>query len=170
MEKPYGLHASLSCVLIDFTAGEELVRKTEKMVPQLPQIVVSSTLTLGTRQLNIAEDFVSPDLPDPEIIRRVQCMENLNVRIREEVPDPKYTKIFLDGATEEDDAPLRKFSQILNAPHMLVFSNATIPVMYTFTSHPHQNSALRLSPSVIFHTPAAQHPKRFSPVISACCT
>ena len=104
----------IGCVLIDFTAGEELVRKTEKTVPQLPQVVVASTLTLGTKQLNIADDFVSPDLPDPEIIRRVQRMENLNVRIREEVPEPKHTKIFLDGATDGDDAPLKKFAGILN--------------------------------------------------------
>ena len=104
----------IGCVLIDFAAGEELVLKTELTVPQLPQIVVASTLTLGTRQLDIADDFVSPDLPDPEIIRRVQCMENLNVRIREEVPEPTHTKIFLDGATDGDDAPLKRLAEILN--------------------------------------------------------
>lgn len=104
----------IGCVLIDFTAGEELVRKTERTVPQLPQIVVASTQTLGNKQLAIADEFVSPDLPAPEIIRRVQCMENLSVRIQEEVPEPKHTKILLDGATEGEDAPLKNLAQILN--------------------------------------------------------
>ena len=64
----------IGCVLIDFTAGEDLVRKTEQTVPQLPQIVVASSQILGNKQLAIADEFVSPDLPAPEIIRRVQCM------------------------------------------------------------------------------------------------
>jgi hypothetical protein len=104
----------IGCVLIDFTAGEELVRKTEQTVPQLPQIIVASTQLLGNKQLAIADEFVSPDLPAPEIIRRVQCMENLAVRIQEEVPEPKHTKILVDGGTEEDDAPLKNLAQILN--------------------------------------------------------
>lgn len=104
----------IGCVLIDFTAGEALVRKTEQMVPQLPQIVVASTQTLGNKQLAIADEFVSPDLPAPEIIRRVQCMENLAVRLQEEVPEPKHTKILLDGETEGDDATLKNLAKILN--------------------------------------------------------
>lgn len=104
----------IGCVLIDFTAGEELVRKTEQTVPQLPQIIVASTQTLGNKQLAIADEFVSPDLPAPEIIRRVQCMENLAVRLQEEVPEPKHTKILLDGETDGDDAPLKNLAQILN--------------------------------------------------------
>lgn len=104
----------IGCVLIDFTAGEELVRKTEQTVPQLPQIVVASTQTLGNKQLAIADEFVSPDLPAPEIIRRVQCMENLSVRIQEEVPEPKHTKILLDGETEGEDASLKKLAHILS--------------------------------------------------------
>ena len=38
------------CVLIDFTRGEELVNETVATVPQLPQILVASTTTLGGRQ------------------------------------------------------------------------------------------------------------------------
>jgi len=105
----------IGCVLIDFTAGEGLVRKTEQTVPQLPQIVVASTQLLGNKQLAIADEFVSPDLPAPEIIRRVQCMENLAVRLLEEVPEPKHTKILVDGETKGDDAPLKNLAQILNA-------------------------------------------------------
>lgn len=104
----------IGCVLIDFTAGEALVRKTEQTVPQLPQIVVASTQLLGNKQLAIADEFVSPDLPAPEIIRRVQCMENLAVRLTEEVPEPKHTKILVDGETEGEDAPLKNLAQILN--------------------------------------------------------
>ena len=104
----------IGCVLIDFTAGEELVRKTEQTVPQLPQIVVASTQTLGNKQLAIADEFVSPDLPAPEIIRRVQCMENLAVRLQEEVPEPQHTKILLDGETTGDDATLKNLAKILN--------------------------------------------------------
>ena len=40
------------CVLIDFTRGEELVNETVSTVPQLPQILVASTMTLGMRQLH----------------------------------------------------------------------------------------------------------------------
>jgi len=103
----------IGCVLIDFTAGEALVHKTELTVPQLPQIVVASSQLLGNKQLAIADEFVSPDLPAPEIIRRVQCMENLAVRLLEEVPEPKHTKILVDGGTEAEDAPLKNLVAIL---------------------------------------------------------
>ncbi len=103
----------IGCVLIDFTAGEELVKKTELTVPHLPQILVASTQTLGAKQLNIADEYVSADLPAPEIIRRVQCMENLAVRIQEEVPNPTHTRILLDGGTEGDDSPLLNLGKML---------------------------------------------------------
>ena len=103
----------VGCVLIDFTAGEDLVRKTEQTVPHLPQILVASTHSLGAKQLAIADEFVSADMPAPEIIRRVQCMENLSVRIREEVPEPAHTRILIDGETQGDDAPLKNLAKIL---------------------------------------------------------
>lgn len=103
----------VGCVLIDFTAGEDLVKKTEQTVPHLPQILVASTQSLGIKQLAIADEFVSADMPAPEIIRRVQCMENLSVRIREEVPEPAHTRILIDGDTQGDDAPLKNLAKIL---------------------------------------------------------
>lgn len=104
----------IGCVLVDFMSGEDLVKKTEQTVPQLPQIVVASTQLLGAKQLHIADEFVSPDLPDAEIIRRIQRMEDLVVRLCEEVPEPKHTRILLDGATEGEDAALEKLANTLN--------------------------------------------------------
>jgi len=40
-----------SCVLIDCKRGEKLVSETVATVPELPQILVASTMTLGGRQL-----------------------------------------------------------------------------------------------------------------------
>jgi hypothetical protein len=105
----------MGCVLIDFSSGEELVKKTLQSVPQLPQIVVTSTQTLGSKQLAIADEFVSPDLPSHEIIRRVQCMDNLATRIQEEVPKPTHTRILIDGETEGDEATLKKLAGILKS-------------------------------------------------------
>ena len=105
----------MGCVLIDFTAGEDLVLQTEATVPQLPQILAASTQTLGGKQLEISDEFVSPDLPDEEIIRRVQCMQNMAVRILEEVPEPAHNRILLDGTTEGEDAPLEDLAGILNS-------------------------------------------------------
>lgn len=101
------------CVLIDFTKGEELVKDTVANVPQLPQILVASTTTLGSKQLSIADDFVSPDLPDAEIIRRVTCMTNAAIRIAEEVPTPDKTRVLVDGGTTEED-PLHGLAKMLD--------------------------------------------------------
>ena len=100
------------CVLIDFTAGENLVTETRARVPQLPQVLVASTQTLGSRQLGIADDFVSPDMPDEEIIRRVECITNMAIRVVEEVPTPSHSRILLDGGTGEEE-PLHDLSKIL---------------------------------------------------------
>ncbi len=59
------------CVLIDLMAGEDNVKKIAAAVPQLPQILVTSTEALGSRQLGLTDEIVSPDIPDPEIVRRV---------------------------------------------------------------------------------------------------
>jgi len=87
------------CVLIDFTRGEELVNETVSTVPQLPQILAASTMTLGMRQLHLADDFVSPDMPDPEIIRRVTTMTEAAIRLVEEVPEPDKKRVLVDGGT-----------------------------------------------------------------------
>lgn len=102
------------CVLIDFTTGEERVHQVAGLVPQLPQILATSTLTLGAKQLEICDEFVSSDMPDEEIIRRVNGMQNMALRIVEDVPEPKATRVLLDGEAEEDDAPLKSLSKILN--------------------------------------------------------
>ncbi len=102
------------CVLIDLAAGEDLVHQVEGMVPTLPQILVTSTQTLGGNLLEIADEFVSTDMPDDEIIRRVQCMQNMTLRMTEEVPEPAHTRVLLDGDTEEEEAPLHTLSGILN--------------------------------------------------------
>ena len=91
------------CVLIDFTRGEELVSETVALVPQLPQILVASTTTLGGRQLGIADDFVSPDMPDAEIIQRVTCLTNAAIRVVEEVPEPDKNRVLVDGGTAEEE-------------------------------------------------------------------
>ena len=108
------LRPDMGCVLVDFMAGEDNVLATEQTVPQLPQILAASTATLGGKQLEIADEFVSPDLPDEEIIRRVQCMQNMALRLLEEVPNPTHTRILLDGETEGDEPALKKLSEILN--------------------------------------------------------
>ncbi|MDA0745642.1 MAG: response regulator [bacterium] len=101
------------CVLIDLMAGEDNVRKAAAAVPQLPIILVTSTAGLGSRQLGLADELVSPDLPEQEIVRRVQCMQNLALRLVEEVPSPTQTRILLDGQTEGDDANLKGLANIL---------------------------------------------------------
>jgi hypothetical protein len=101
------------CVLIDFTRGEDLVNETVSTVPQLPQILVASTMTLGSKQLAIADDFVSPDMLDAEIIRRVTCMTNAAIRLVEEVPAPDKTRVLLDGGTTEED-PLHGLAKLLD--------------------------------------------------------
>ena len=101
------------CVLLDFIKGEDLVSETVATVPQLPQILVTSTMTLGGRQLGIADDFVSPDMPDAEIIQRVTSMTNAAIRIVEEVPEPDKRRVLIDGGTTEDD-PLHEFARILD--------------------------------------------------------
>ena len=100
------------CVLIDFTSGEELVHQTREKVPQLPQVLVASTQTLGFRQLDLADDFVSPDMPDAEIIRRVECLTNAAIRMVEEVPDAGGPRVLLDGGTDEE-GPLRSLAELL---------------------------------------------------------
>ena len=102
------------CALIDLSAGEDLVRRAAATVPQLPQILVTSTLSLGIRQLEIADDFVSSDMPGQEIVRRVECMQNIALRIVEEVPKPTRVRVLLDGKTDGDDAPLEALAGILN--------------------------------------------------------
>ncbi|MCZ6633683.1 MAG: hypothetical protein O7G87_09775 [bacterium] len=104
----------VGCVLVDFTAGEEMVQQTELTVPQLPQILVASTQLLGSKQFGIADEVVSPDLDGAEIIRRVQCMQNMAVRLLEEVPEPDHTGILVDGDTEGDEATLKNLAEILN--------------------------------------------------------
>ena len=102
------------CVLIDFTTGEARVHQVAGLAPQLPQILVTSTQILGGKQLEICDEFVSSDMPDAEIIRRVNCMQNMALRIVEDVPEPSKTQVLLDGKTEEDDAPLKPLAGILN--------------------------------------------------------
>jgi len=101
------------CVQIDFTKGEDLVNETVATVPELPQILVASTMTLGGRQLAIADDFVSPDMPDAEIIQRVTSMTNAAIRVVEEVPEPDKTQVLVDGGTTEED-PLHSFAKVLD--------------------------------------------------------
>ncbi len=101
------------CVLIDFTQGESLLDDTVASVPQLPQILVASTMTLGSKQLDIADDYVSPDMPDAEIIRRITCMTNAMIRITEEVPEPDKSQILVDGDTGKED-PLHEFVKLLD--------------------------------------------------------
>lgn len=101
------------CVLIDFTRGEDLVNETVASVPQLPQILVVSTMTLGSKQLDIADDFVSPDMPDAEIIRHVTCMTNAAIRLVEEVPSPDKKRVLVDGGTGEEE-PLHAFAKMLD--------------------------------------------------------
>lgn len=101
------------CVLIDFTAGEELVHQTRGKVPQLPQVLVASTQTLGGRRLDLADDFVSPDMPAGEVIHRIECLTNAAVRMVEEVPEPGGTKVFVDGGTDEE-GPLRNLAARLD--------------------------------------------------------
>ena len=100
------------CGLIEFTQGEDLVNETVATVPQLPQILAASTMTLGLRQLAIADDFVSPDMPDAEIIRRVTTITNAAIRIVEDVPDPDKKRVLVDGGTGEED-PLYGFAKVL---------------------------------------------------------
>ncbi len=102
------------CVLIDLMAGEDNVRKVAASVPQLPHILVTSTETLGSKQLDLTDEFVSPDMPDQEIIRRVECMQNMTLRIVEEVPEPIHTRVLLDGETEGEEANLKSLAEILN--------------------------------------------------------
>ena len=101
------------CVLIDLMAGEERVQQITGTVPQLPHILVTSTELLGTKQLDLADEIVSPDMPDPEIVRRVECMQNMAIRITEEVPQPAHTRVLLDGETEGEDASLKPLVDIL---------------------------------------------------------
>ena len=101
------------CVLIDLMAGEDNVKKVAAAVPQLPQILVTSTEALGSRQLGLTDEIVSPDMPDPEIVRRVECMQNLAIRVMEEVPEPTQTRVLLDGETEGDEANLKALAEVL---------------------------------------------------------
>ncbi|OGG56854.1 MAG: hypothetical protein A3F84_10695 [Candidatus Handelsmanbacteria bacterium RIFCSPLOWO2_12_FULL_64_10] len=102
------------CVLVDFTSGEKLVTQVMGMLPQLPNIVVTSTRLLGERQLAIADEFVSPDLPDEEIVRRVERMHSLATRIVE-VPNPAHTRVLLDGDLSKEDSPLHDVATLLSA-------------------------------------------------------
>lgn len=108
----------VGCVLVDFTAGEKLVKQVEGMLPQLPSIVVTSTRLLGEKQLTIADEFVSPDLPDEEIIRRVERMNGIAMRIKE-VPTPTHTRILLDGDLTREDSPLLELANLLAAEQIL---------------------------------------------------
>jgi len=101
------------CVLVDFSTGEKLVAQVLGMVPQLPNIVVTSTRLLGEKQLSIADEFVSPDLPDEEIVRRVERMHSLATRIVE-VPSPTRTRILLDGDLGKEDSPLHEIATLLS--------------------------------------------------------
>ena len=47
-------------------------------------------------------------MPDQEIVRRVECMQNMAIRLVEEVPEPTQTRVLLDGDTEGDEAPLKE--------------------------------------------------------------
>ena len=105
------------CILIDFTAGEGFVRQATGMLPQLPSIVVTSTRLLGEKQLQNADEFVSPDLPDEEIIRRVERMNNLAARIAE-VKSPTRTRVLLDGDLSKDDAPLQQVATALSTENV----------------------------------------------------
>lgn len=101
------------CVLIDFSTGEKLVHQVSGMLPQLPSIVVTSTRLLGEKQLGIADEFVSPDLPAEEIIRRVERMHSLAMRVVE-VANPTHTRILLDGDLSKEDAPLYEIATTLS--------------------------------------------------------
>lgn len=101
------------CILIDLTAGEDVVKQTAASVPQLPSILVASTQAIGERQLGLTDDFATSDLDDQEIVRRIQCMQNMALRIVEEVPEPQHTKILLDGETEGDEANLKDLAAML---------------------------------------------------------
>ena len=102
------------CVLVDFTAGEEFVRQVADMLPQIPTIVVTSTRTLGEKQFEVADEFVSPDLPDEEIIRRVERMNNLATRIVEKKEPPTHTRILLDGDLAKEESPLQQIASTLS--------------------------------------------------------
>ena len=102
------------CVLIDLNTGEENVKKVQASVPQLPHILVTSTELLGSKQLGLADEIVSPDMPDQEIVRRVECMQNMAIRLVEEVPEPTQTRVLLDGDTEGDEAPLKELADTLS--------------------------------------------------------
>ena len=102
------------CVLVDFSTGEKLVSQVQGMLPQLPNIVVTSTRLLGEKQLAIADEFVSPDLPDEEIIRRVERMHSLAIRIVE-VQTPVHTRVLLDGDLSKEDSPLHDVATLLSA-------------------------------------------------------
>lgn len=102
------------CILIDLTAGEDVVRSVSASVPQLPSILVASSQAIGERQLGITDEFVSSDQNSQEIIRRVQCLQNLSLRITEEVPKPEHTRVLLDGETEGDEANLKDLAGILS--------------------------------------------------------
>jgi hypothetical protein len=102
------------CVLVDFSTGEKLIKQVEGMLPQIPNIVVTSTRLLGEKQLAIADEFVSPDLPDEEIVRRVERMHNLATRILE-VPAPNRTRILLDGDLTKEESPLLEIANMLSA-------------------------------------------------------
>jgi hypothetical protein len=52
-------------------------------------------------------------MPDQEIVRRVECMQNLAIRMVEEVPEPAHTRILVDGDTEGEEAPLKALAQTL---------------------------------------------------------
>ena len=64
----------------------------------------------GATELGIADDFVSPDMPDAEIIQRVTCLTNAAIRIVEEVPEPDKSQVLVDGGTAEED-PLHAFAK-----------------------------------------------------------
>jgi len=102
------------CILIDLTAGEDVVQSVSASVPQLPSILVASTQAIGDRQLGLTDDFVSSDMGGEEIIRRVQCLQNTALRIVEEVPNPEQTRALLDGVTEGDEANLKELAACLN--------------------------------------------------------
>jgi hypothetical protein len=70
-------------------------------------------MTLGGRQQGIADDFVSPDMPDAEIIQRVTSMTNAAIRVVEEVPEPDKRRILIDGGTAEEE-PLHGFAKVLD--------------------------------------------------------
>jgi len=63
-------------------------------VPQLPHILVTSTAALGSRQLDLCDECVSPDLPDQEIVARHPKFLKMLERLRK--PDD-----FRELSTEE---------------------------------------------------------------------